>query len=40
MQPAAGMMLSVDRFRVTVAREFGGAEALGGLTVVTLAMAW
>ena len=40
MQPAAGMILSVDRFTVAVAREFAGTDVLGGLTVVTFAMAW
>jgi hypothetical protein len=40
MQPAAGMILRVDKFAIAVAREFSGEDALGGLTVLTFSMAW
>jgi len=40
MQPAAGMLLSVDRVSLGVAREFGGRTTVGGLTALTVAMRW
>jgi hypothetical protein len=39
-QPTAGILLNVERFSLGVAREFGGRETIGGLTVLTFAHAW